>query len=115
MTQPRYRSRVNDRQRSTLCHLCGADGHFKKECDDLRSILDRIKDYEHRLERRQRPTGGHVNHLEETPDIFDQNPEDLSADQVVDACLVELNLVESPQANTAWYLDSGATHHVSGD
>ena len=114
-TQPRFRARVNDRQRSTLCHFCGAEGHFEKECDDLRSVLDRIKDYEHRLERHQRPTGGQVNHLEENPYIFDENLEDLSADQVVDACLVELNLVETPQANTAWYLDSGATHHVSGD
>lgn len=37
------------------------------------------------------------------------------ADQVVDVCLVELNMLETPQQTTSWYLDSGATHHVSGD
>lgn len=113
--QPPYRSRVPDRQRSNQCNLCGIEGHFERVCD-LRSILDRIKDHEHRLlERRQRSLRGQVNHLEESPEAFEQDPDDLLANQVVNACLIELNMVESPQENTAWYLDSGATHHVSGD
>ena len=37
------------------------------------------------------------------------------AGQIVDACLVELNALETSQTASPWYLDSGATHHVSGD
>ena len=45
-----------------------------------------------------------------------QNANDLElADQVVNACLVELNLLETPQPTTSWCLDSRATHHVSGE
>lgn len=91
------------------------DGHFERECD-LRSILDRIKDYKHRLlERRHQNFNGQVNNLKESPEGFKQDPDNFLADQVVDACLVELNMVETPHQNTAWYLDSGATHHMSGD
>jgi hypothetical protein len=114
--QPRYKSRATDhRQRSTHCNFCGIEGHFERECD-LRSILDRIKDYEHRLlERRNRNHNGQINNIEEPFEISNPESEDPSADQVIDACLVELNMIEKPQQNTAWYLDSGATHHVSGD
>ena len=84
------------------------DGDFERECD-LRSILDCIKDYEHRLlERRNKNLNGQVHNVEEPA-------EDLLADQVVDACLVELNMLEVPQSSSSWYLDSCATHHVSGD
>ena len=59
-----------------------------------------------------------VHHVEETTDSFTQD-QDLQnfelADQVIDACLVELNLLETPSQTASWYLDSGATHHVSGD
>lgn len=79
-------------------------------------ILDRIKDYEHRiLEQRHRTFNGQVHHLEEPPEGFKQNSYDFLADQVVDACLVELNMLETPQQTTSWYLGFGATHHVSGD
>jgi hypothetical protein len=100
--------------RNTHCNFCGIEGHFERECD-LRSILDRIEDYEHNLlERRNRNIHGQVHNLEE-PEDFEQEPNDLLAYQVVEACLVELNIVETEQHNTDWYLDSGATHHVSGD
>ena len=114
--QPRYRSRGSDhRQRSTQCNFCGMEGHFERECD-LRSILDRIKDYEHRLlERRNRKLNGQINNIEEPFETLNPESDDPLADQVIDACLVELNMIEKPHQNTAWYLDSGATHHVSGD
>ena len=106
--QPRFRTRGSERPRNNHCNFCGMDGHFERECD-LRSILDRIKDYEHRLlERRNKNLSGQVHNIEEPA-------EDLLADQVVDACLVELNMLEVPQSSSSWYLDSGATHHVSGD
>ena len=50
MYQPRYKTRSSDRPRSNQCNFCGIEGHFESECD-LKSILDRIKDYEHRLLR----------------------------------------------------------------
>ena len=43
--QPRYKSMGPDMQRSNLCNFCGLDGHFERE----RSILDRMKNYEHIL------------------------------------------------------------------
>ena len=93
-------------------------GHYERECD-LRSILDKMKDYEHRLlEQRQRNLNGQVHHLEEPSESFPQDPlfdDHESVDQIVNACLIELNLLETPQNTTSWYLDSGATHHVSGE
>jgi hypothetical protein len=59
-----------------------------------------------------------VHHLEEPAEPINQDhdPHNFElADQVVDACLVELNLLETPSQTPSWYLDSGATHHVSGD
>jgi hypothetical protein len=92
--------------------------HFERECD-LRSILDRMKDYEHRLlQQRDRNFGGQVHHIEEPVEPLHQDHDSHSfelADQVIDACLVELNLCETPSQTPSWYLDSGATHHVSGD
>ena len=46
--QPRFRARGTDRPRSSQCNFCGIEGHFERECD-LKAILDRVKDYEHRL------------------------------------------------------------------
>ena len=70
--------------------LYGLDGHFERECD-LRSILDRIKDYEHRLlERRNRTLSGQVHHLEEPPHLFKQDHDSDNfelEDQVVESCL----------------------------
>src|ERR1700738_1792347 len=80
-------------------------------------ILDRMKDYEHKLlERRNQTLNGQIHHLEEPSEVFNQDSDSFeSANQVVDACLVELNMLETSQQTSSWYLDSGATHHVSGD
>ena len=47
-----------NKPRNDKCNFCGLDGHFERECD-LRSILDQMKDYEHRLlQQRNRNLGG---------------------------------------------------------
>jgi hypothetical protein len=83
--QPRFKPRGPDKPRNDRCNFCGLDGHFERECD-LRSILDRMKDYEHKLlERRNRTLSGQVHHLEE-PDLFkqEQDPDSFeTADQVI--------------------------------
>lgn len=113
--QPRFRARGTDRLRSSQCNFCGIEGYFARECD-LKAILDRVKDYEHRLfERQHRSLNGQAHSIEEPTEDFKQDTEEFLADQVVDACLVELNMLEAPQHNPSWYLDSGATHHISGD
>lgn len=116
--QPRYRPRGPDKPRSDKCNYCGLEGHFERECE-LRSILDRMKDFEHRLsQQRNRNLNGQVHHLEDPVDplnLDQDSPNCDSAEDVVDACLVELNLLETPSQTPLWYLDSGATHHVSGD
>ena len=116
--QSRFRQRGPGLPRSDKCNFCGQDGHFERECD-IHSILDRLRDYDNRmLQRQDRNPNGQVHHLEKLGEHFgeeqDSHEFDL-ADEVVDACLVELNLLETPSATPAWYLDSGATHHVSGD
>ena len=81
-----------------------------------------MKVYENSLlQQRERNFGGQpgqVHHIEEPDEstLQDQDTQPFEfADQVVDACLVELNLCETPSQTSSWYLDSGATHHVSGD
>ena len=117
--QPRYRPRGSERPRADKCNFCNLAGHFERECN-LRSILDRMKDYEQELlQHTDRNWSGQVHNLEQQPEeTFNQDSDttDFSrADQVVDACLIELNLLETPSQTPSWYLDSGATHHVSGD
>jgi hypothetical protein len=67
--------------------------------------MDRMKDYEHRLlQQRNRNLNGQVHHLEEPIDLFkqDHDPNNFElADQVVDACLLELNLLDSPSQTTS--------------
>ena len=67
------------------------------------------------VDRRPRNFNGQAHNIKEQQEDFKDDTEDLLADQVVDACLVELNMLETSQNNSSWYLDSGATHHVSGD
>ena len=82
-------------------------------------MLDRMKDYKHQLLKRRNWTlNGQVHNLEEPPEGSDQKLDFDNfelAGQVVGACLVELNMLESPQQTSSWYLDLGATHHVFGD
>ena len=116
--QPRYRPRGPERPRNAKCNFCSLEGHFERECD-LRSILDQMKDYEHRLmQQRDRNMSGQAHNVEqpvETPTQDEELHNFDRADQVVDACLVELNMLETLSGNPSWYLDSGATHHVFGD
>lgn len=114
--QPRYKSKGPDMQRDDTCNFCGLNKHFERECD-LRSMMDYMKDYEQRLlERRNRTLNGQIHNLEYPSEVFNQDPNNFkTASQVVDACLVELNTLETAQTTSSWYLDSGATHHESGD
>jgi hypothetical protein len=41
--------------------------------------------------------------------------DDISASQVVDAYLAEVNNIDSKFTTAPWYLDSGASNHVIGD
>ena len=78
-----------------------------------------MKDYEHRLLKHHNQTlNGHVHHMEEPFEVHNQDQDSDNfelANQVIDVCLVELNMLETPQQTSSWYLDSGATHHVYGD
>jgi hypothetical protein len=59
-----------------------------------------------------------IHNLEELHEGSDQehDPDNFElASEVTDDCLVELNMLKSSQQTSSWYLDSGATHHVSGD
>lgn len=82
-------------------------------------MLGRMKGYEHcLLERQNQNLNGQVHNLDEPHEEFDLEQDSYSCElayQVVDACLVELNMLESPPQTSSWFLNSRATHHVFGD
>lgn len=79
-------------------------------------MLDQMKYYKHHLlERQNRNLNSQIHNLEDPSDLEQDAYNCELADQVIDACLVELNMLESPPETSSWYHDSGATHHVSGD
>jgi hypothetical protein len=57
--------------------------------------------------------GQHDDHPQQAED--EQFDDDFTASQVVDACFAEVNVANSDHITAPWYLDSGASHHVSGD
>ena len=70
--QIRFRPRGPERPRNENCNYCGLDGHFERECD-LKSILDRMKEYEHRLQEQcTRTLNAQAHHIEEPLDLFNQ-------------------------------------------
>ena len=50
-----------------------------------------------------------------TLDSVDPEPDDEYASQVIDAYLAEAYIVDSNNTSKPWYLDSGASNHVTGD
>ena len=82
-------------------------------------MLDRMKDYKHCLFKWQnRNLNGRVHNLKDplAESDFEQDAYNYElADQVIDTCLVELNMLEFPPQTSSWYLNSGATHHVYED
>lgn len=44
----------------------------------------------------------------------DPYAEPFSSDEI-DACIAEINALEVTDPEAPWYLDGGATHHISGN
>jgi hypothetical protein len=109
------------------------DNRSKSESleQELRALINRIKDIDIKLQREEKRkrnlgTASQVHNLESDQGDDDQQdcevigdegiPEDDSyASQVVDAYLAEVNNVDTTPSSTSWYLDSGASNHVSGN
>ena len=115
--QPCYKSKGLDRQQDDFWSFRRFDEHFERECN-LNSMLDQIKDYEHHLFAQQKwNINGHVYNLEEPPKKSGRQHKSYNCEllyQIIDVCLIELNMLEFPLQTSLWYLDSGATHHLFG-
>lgn len=138
--QPRFKPRGPVRPRANIvCAFCLCEGHLDRECE-IKALVDQLRDMEHRFEekRRRARTGGQVHVVEETDEHIDGDVEpeedyvslddtnnveayvlevdNMPINPVDQALAVELNFIEEmPPSLSAWHLDSGATHHISGD
>ena len=93
----------------------------------MRSLLAKVRDLESRIQRedkdrRKRNPSRQANNIEiDLVDLKaldqetgpDENGDEKFASQVVDAYLAEVNLVDSSNFSKAWYVDSGASNHVT--
>lgn len=95
--QSRYR---ND----GACNYCGSFEHFERDCH-VKTLELKLKDLELELTRMKRP--GRQVHIAEV----DQEQEDVSTVLELDACMAEY----SPVSSSTWFLDSGASNHITGD
>ena len=93
-----------------------------------------MKDLESRLQcedrnrnHKRRPQSSHVHSIEtdsyredqtdqiNCTDEETQGEDEGSTSQVIDAYIAEVNSTVSKTSSPSWYLDSGASNHVSGD
>ena len=96
---------------------------------ELRNLLSKVRELEGKVQKdnrewRRRSLGRQANTVESDPtnvEAYEQEPcgdehcEEDFASQVVDAYLAEVNLIDSKTPHKAWYLDSSASNHVTGD
>ena len=95
----------------------------------MKNLLAKVRELERRIhredkERRKSSPSHEVHSLESDPidhnaldqdTCVDENGDEDFASQVVDAYLAQVNLVDSSTSSKAWYLDLGASNHVTGD
>jgi hypothetical protein len=98
---------------------------------ELRSIINKVRDMESKLQckdkdRSRQGQALQAHSIEIDPADDDQFNSEVAGDdgasvddrfalQVVDAYLAEVNNVDTTSSPTSWYLDSGASNHISGD
>lgn len=94
--QPCYRLKEFDIQQNDHHNFYMLAEHFERECG-LKSMLDHMKDYRHKHHERQNQTLiGKVHILEEPSKGFNQDDDFDNfelANQVIDTCLFELNMI----------------------
>ena len=127
-----YRIREPNRHRNGKCDSCGQVGHWERECP-LKAIDEQI----HKLELRKRElrrSEAHTVHRHESEFGEDYNEHSHPDEEYEDTTLsthkattTEALLTEMLSQNqdteafavedhsTAWYLDSGASNHVTGN
>jgi hypothetical protein len=122
-----------------MCDVCGMEGHYGRECD-IGATIETMKNLDLRLQewRKIQPCG-QINSIDDPSDEGLGDEEYVQLEGNVEACVIEfvlpsgsswhipqprsysfdpieLNSVESSTVpSSTWYLDSGGTHHVSGN
>ncbi|KAG0596955.1 hypothetical protein M758_UG298500 [Ceratodon purpureus] len=91
----------------------------------LKAMMERMRELEGKLHARRRSTlGGQIHSIKKFTDDEPEshsaheqhvNDEELLASQVINACLAEINLTKGTELGASWYLDLGASYHVTGD
>ena len=100
--------------------------------NDVKTMMEKLRELEGKLQDCQlKPSqsysngnGAQIHSLKELykedhskqGGLYDDDPtnEDTTAPQVVDACFAQVHMIESTLIGASWFLDSSASHHVSG-
>jgi histone deacetylase 1/2 len=102
--QGRGRSEIGSRTDLShiICHKCGKRGHFARNCD-MADLEQKIQDLQLRLSKMRQEKSTQVNLTEEDGGEIESNSEEINV------CLAAFAAEED------WFLDSGATSHVTGN
>jgi hypothetical protein len=116
---PAYQRDLN--RKNIQCHKCNKYGHFARECAEV-SLEQKIKELQIQLSRLKHPKQSSVNIVEEPADTNDEDEEEqipahlnayieaFGSDGDDPAELVNI----CTDVEQAWFLDSGASSHVTG-
>lgn len=86
------------------CHYCGSTSHWMRNCPQLAAELKK-----RRAERRDKTT---INLIDNFESGEDDDSRDSDSELAVN--LTELNIAEQCTSQAEWYIDSGASKHVTG-
>lgn len=112
------------------CNFCRIKGYIERECD-LKSMFNKMEDWKSRMTEQRRRTYHahsiegtshqleHINVMHNESKHFHYNIDDnydgnLALDEI-NACIVDINTLKINSTDVPSYLDSGTTHHVSGN
>ena len=96
---------------------------------DIKVMMEKLKELENKIQERHprtHPTSSYSGQIHSIEELYEEDiPEqgaahekksledDFGMPHSVDACYAQVNMTETEHQNTSWFLDLGASHHVS--